>query len=98
MVDEPCDDVWCPPIVKGSVHFRSRQFHGELHGFGQRHPPPQQHNEFKGIALPTLYARHFVPGDKMQLEVTTERDALVVGESKSERMEIDGQEEKKTYG
>jgi hypothetical protein len=98
MVDEPPRDVRCPTIVEGGVDFRSTQFHWELDGFGQSHPPPQQHNKFKGIALPALYARHFIPGDEMKLEVSAERDALVVSESESEGMEIQRQEKKKTDG
>jgi len=34
----------------------------------------------------------------MQLEVTAEREAVVVSESESEGMKVDWQEEKKTYG
>ena len=88
MVDEPRHNVGCPTIAKGGVHFRSSQYHRELYSLGQCHPPPQQDNEFKGIALSALYACHFVPRDEMQLEVATERDALVVGKSESEGMEI----------
>jgi hypothetical protein len=98
MIREPSRDFGCPtiPIPKG-VHVLSGEVQQELYGLGQTHPPAQVDDKLKVNARP-LYASNFVPGDEMKLKVATEHNALVVGASECEGMEIDWQQCKKTCG